>query len=151
MSRIYAAVVKGDIPSAGTIDAAIDRNPRNRKKMAVVKGGRSAVSHYHLLKRLPGTSYIEVPLESGRTHQIRVHMTHIGYPIVGDLLYGRGPIKKKGLPTAAVAAVNSFPRQALHARTLKLIHPDSNEQCEFHAPLAGDISEFINTLSGFND
>ena len=119
--------------------------------MAVVKAGRSAVSHYRLLRRLPGTSYVEVSLESGRTHQIRVHMTHIGYPIVGDLLYGRGPIKQKGLPAAAVTAVNNFPRQALHARTLKLIHPDTDEQCEFHAPLAEDISELIETLTGCND
>ncbi len=151
MSRIYAAVVKGEIPPAGTVDAAIDRNPRNRKKMAVVKGGKTAISHYRLLKRLPGTSYIEVSLESGRTHQIRVHMTHIGYPIVGDLLYGRGPIKQKGLPAVAVAAVNGFPRQALHARTLKLIHPDTGEACEFSAPLAEDISELIKVLAGSND
>lgn len=151
MSRIYAAVVKGEITPAGTVDAAIDRNSRNRKKMAVVKAGRSAVSHYRLLRRLPGTSYVEVSLESGRTHQIRVHMTHIGYPIVGDLLYGRGPIKQKGLPAAAVTAVNNFPRQALHARSLKLIHPDTDEQCEFHAPLAEDISELIETLTGCND
>jgi 23S rRNA pseudouridine1911/1915/1917 synthase len=151
MSRIYAAVVKGEIPPAGTVDAAIDRNPRNRKKMAVVKGGKTAISHYRLLQRLPGISYIEVSLESGRTHQIRVHMTHIGYPIVGDLLYGRGPIKQKGLPAVAVAAVNGFPRQALHARTLKLIHPDTGEACEFNAPLAEDISDFIKVLAGSND
>ena len=119
--------------------------------MAVVKGGKTAISHYRLLKRLPGTSYIEVSLESGRTHQIRVHMTHIGYPIVGDLLYGRGPIKQKGLPAVAVAAVNGFPRQALHARTLKLTHPDTGEACEFSAPLAEDISELIKVLAGSND
>jgi len=151
MSRIYAAVVKGEIPPAGTVDAAIDRNPRDRKKMAVVKDGRSAISHYRLLQRLPGTSYVEVSLESGRTHQIRVHMTHIGYPIVGDLLYGRGPIRQKGLPVVAVTAVNNFPRQALHARTLKLIHPDSGEVCEFHAPLAEDIGVLIETLAGCGD
>lgn len=151
MSRIYEAVVKGEIPPAGTINAPIDRNPRDRKKMAVLKGGRVATSRYRLLQRLPGTSHIEVSLESGRTHQIRVHMTHIGYPIVSDLLYGRGPIKQKGLPPTAVQAVNTFPRQALHARTLKLIHPDSNEQCEFQAPLAEDISALIATLKGSNE
>ncbi len=147
MSRIYEAVVKGETPPAGTIDAAIDRNPRDRKKMAVMDSGRSAISHYQLIQRLPGTSHIQVSLESGRTHQIRVHMTHIGYPIVGDLLYGRGPIKQKGLPATAIKAINGFPRQALHARTLKLVHPDSGEECEFSAPLADDISEFIETLS----
>jgi len=147
MSRIYEAVVKGETPPTGTIDVAIDRNPRDRKKMAVMASGRSATSHYQLLKRLPGTSHVQVSLESGRTHQIRVHMTHIGYPIIGDLLYGRGPIKQKGLPATAIEAINGFPRQALHARTLKLIHPGSGEECEFSAPLADDISELIKTLT----
>lgn len=151
MGRIYEAVVKGDIPPAGTVNASIDRNPRERKKMAVVAGGRAATSHYRLLQRLPGSSHIEVSLESGRTHQIRVHMTHIGYPVVADLLYGRGPIRQKGLPPAAVKAINGFPRQALHARTLKLIHPGSGEECEFHAPLAEDISGLIATLKGLVD
>jgi 23S rRNA pseudouridine1911/1915/1917 synthase len=127
MGRVYEAVVKGEIPPAGTIDAAIDRNPRDRKKMAIIKSGRAATSHYKLKQRLPGASHVEVSLESGRTHQIRVHMTHIGYPIVGDTLYGRGPIKRKGLPPSAVEAINGFPRQALQARTLKLIHPESGD------------------------
>lgn len=146
MSRIYEAVVKGEAPPAGTIDAPIDRNPRDRKKMAVIDAGRTATSHYRLLARLPGTSHVEVSLESGRTHQIRVHLTHIGYPIVGDTLYGRGPIKQKGLTAATVEVINSFPRQALHARTLKLIHPQSGEQCEFSAPLADDMMGLIEVL-----
>ena len=139
MSRVYEAVVKGETPPSGTINASIDRNPRNRKKMAVRESGKAATSHYRLIRRLPGTSHVEVSLESGRTHQIRVHMTHIGYPIVGDTLYGRGPIKQKGLPASAIEAVNRFPRQALHARTLRLIHPASEEECEFNAPLADDM------------
>jgi 23S rRNA pseudouridine1911/1915/1917 synthase len=146
MSRFYEAVVKGETPAAGSINAAIDRNPRDRKKMAVIKDGRPATSHYKLKQHLPGTSHIGVSLESGRTHQIRVHMTHIGYPIVGDLLYGHGPIKQKGLPAEVIAAVNEFPRQALHARTLKLIHPDSGKECIFQAPLADDIAGLIATL-----
>ncbi len=146
MSRVYEAVVKGEIPPAGTIDASIDRNPRDRKKMAVIKGGKSAISHYKLKQRLPGTSHVEVSLESGRTHQIRVHLTHIGYPIVGDHLYGKGPIKQKGLPAEAIEAINGFPRQALHARTLRLIHPESGEECDFHAPLAEDVYGLIETL-----
>ena len=152
MSRVYEAVVKGEVPPAGTIDAAIDRNPRDRKKMAVIKSGKTATSHYKLKQRLPGTSHVDVSLESGRTHQIRVHMTHIGHPIVGDLLYGRGPIKQKGLPASAIEVINGFPRQALHARTLKLIHPESSDRCVFHAPLADDISLLIDTLtSAMND
>jgi 23S rRNA pseudouridine1911/1915/1917 synthase len=146
MSRVYEAVVKGEIPASGTIRASIDRNPRDRKKMAVRKDGKSATSHYRLIQRLPGTSHVEVSLESGRTHQIRVHMTHIGYPIVGDTLYGRGPIKQKGLSAPAIEAINGFPRQALHARTLKLIHPESEKECEFSAPLAEDIGGLIATL-----
>ena len=147
MSRVYEAVVKGETPPAGTIDAAIDRNPHDRKKMTVVEGGKPARSYYRLIQRLPGSSHVEVSLESGRTHQIRVHMTHIGYPIVGDTLYGRGPVKKKGLPATVVKAINEFPRQALHARTLKLVHPENGELCEFHAPLAGDISDLIDVLN----
>ena len=146
MSRVYEAVVKGEIPPSGTISANIDRNPRDRKKMAVRKSGRTATSHYRLIQRLPGTSHVEVSLESGRTHQIRVHMTHLGYPIVGDPVYGRGPVRQKGLLTAAVEAINGFARQALHARTLKLIHPGSGEVCEFHASLAEDIKELIAVL-----
>jgi 23S rRNA pseudouridine1911/1915/1917 synthase len=147
MSRIYEAVVKGLTPPGGSIDAAIDRNTRDRKKMAVMAGGRAAVSHYKLLKQLPGTTHVQVSLESGRTHQIRVHMTHIGYPIVGDPVYGRGPIKQKGLAAQFVKAVNEFPRQALHARTLKLIHPESAEACDFHSPLADDMQSLLNALN----
>lgn len=146
MSRIYEAVVKGETPAAGTITASIDRNPRDRKKMAVRKSGKAATSHYRLIERLPGASHIEVSLESGRTHQIRVHMTHLGYPIVGDPLYGRGPVRQKGLPDEAVEAINGFPRQALHARTLKLIHPESGGTREFNAPLADDIRALIESL-----
>jgi 23S rRNA pseudouridine1911/1915/1917 synthase len=146
MSRVYEALVKGETPTAGTIDAAIDRNPRDRKKMAVVKNGKPATSHYKLIQRLPGTSHVEVSLESGRTHQIRVHLTHIGYPIVGDPIYGRGPIKQKGLSALAIELINGFPRQALHARTLKLVHPESGETCEFSAPLAADLDDLINSL-----
>ena len=78
--------------------------------------------------------------------ELRVHMTHIGYPIVGDLMYGRGPIKQKGLSAAAIEAINGFSRQALHARTLKLIHPETEEECEFSAPLADDMGGLIKTL-----
>ena len=146
MSRVYEAVVKGETPPSGTINANIDRNPRDRKKMAVREDGRTATSHYRLIQRLPGTSHVEVSLESGRTHQIRVHMTHIGYPIVGDPLYGRGPIKQKGLSPAAIEAINGFPRQALHARTLRLIHPGSEQERAFSAPLADDMINLIETL-----
>ena len=146
MSRVYEALVKGEIPAGGTISASIDRNPRDRKKMAVRESGKTATSHYRLIRRLPGTSHVEVSLESGRTHQIRVHMTHLGYPIVGDPLYGRGPVRQKGLPAAAIDAINAFPRQALHARTLKLVHPESGELCEFQTPLADDIRALIATL-----
>ena len=146
MSRVYEAVVKGETPVSGTINANIDRNPRDRKKMAVRESGRTATSHYRLIQRLPGTSHVEVSLESGRTHQIRVHMTHIGFPIVGDPLYGRGHIKQKGLSTEVIEAINTFPRQALHARTLRLTHPESAQECEFSAPLANDMIKLIAIL-----
>ena len=123
MSRIYRAVAAGNIVAGGTVDAPIGRHPRDRKRMAVVPSGKPAVSHYRVLKRFNGVTYIEVSLESGRTHQIRVHMAHIGHPLAGDPVYGRNLKMKRGLPVGLVDAVRSFPRQALHAHTLSLMHP----------------------------
>jgi 23S rRNA pseudouridine1911/1915/1917 synthase len=146
MSRIYEAVVKGEIPPAGTIEAPIDRNPGDRKKMAVVQGGKPAVSHYRLIRRLQACSHVEVSLESGRTHQIRVHLTHIGFPLVGDPVYGKGSIRQKGLAPEVVELINGFPRQALHAKKLNLLHPCSDNLLKFETPLADDIRLLIKSL-----
>ncbi len=146
MRRVYEAVVCGAAPGDGTVDAPIGRNPRDRQRMAVVPSGRRAVSHYRVLRRFPHFSRLEVSLETGRTHQIRVHMQHVGMPLVGDPLYGRRTARRHDLPAAAREAIGRFPRQALHARTLSFEHPETGRAVSFEAPLPGDMAALLDTL-----
>ena len=146
MGRTYEAVVIGELRRGGTVDQPIGRHPRNRKRMAVVASGRPAVTHFRVLQEFAGLTHIEVSLESGRTHQIRVHMAHIGYPIVGDPVYGRRPGSLRGLDQQVSDALRRFPRQALHARTLRLHHPDGDRLAEFHAPAAADLTQLLELL-----
>jgi 23S rRNA pseudouridine1911/1915/1917 synthase len=146
MSRIYRAVAAGNIVAGGTVDAPIGRHPGDRKRMAVVPSGKPAVSHYRVLQRFNGVTYIEVSLESGRTHQIRVHMAHIGHPLAGDPVYGRNLKMKRGLAVDLVDAVRSFTRQALHAHTLSLMHPATLLPITFKAPLPDDLEHFLAAL-----
>lgn len=132
--RIYQAFVYG-MPTSGRIEGNIGRSSANRQKMAIVQtGGKPAVTHYRLIKPLFGgkASWIECQLETGRTHQIRVHMTSIGHPLVGDKTYGHAP---KGTPEI----LRLFPRQALHAGLLGFIHPTTGTYMEFSAPLPEDM------------
>ena len=148
IERAYRAVVWGrPAPAAGTIEGAIGRSPRNRKKMAVVgRGGKHAVTHYKTLKRLGDqAALVECRLETGRTHQIRVHMTHIGHPIVGDPLYGRGRGAGK-LSAPARQAVENLGRQALHAGVLGFKHPISGDIHRFESELPSDITALISQL-----
>ena len=146
MSRIYRAVALGDMISGGTVDAPIGRHPVDRKRMAVVASGRPAVSHYRILERFPGISYIEVSLETGRTHQIRVHMAHIGHPLVGDPVYGRSTRRRRGMTDAQHDLLRAFPRQALHAVRIELSHPGSGEAVAFDAPLPADFERLLTEL-----
>jgi 23S rRNA pseudouridine1911/1915/1917 synthase len=146
MSRIYRAIAIGNLRSDGSVDAPIGRHPRNRKKMAVVPSGRPAISHYRILRRMPATTYLEVSLETGRTHQIRVHLAHLGHPLAGDAVYGRGTKGKKELSDLQFKALNAFPRQALHARTLELLHPGKSEKVRFQAPLPDDFAGLLEAL-----
>jgi 23S rRNA pseudouridine1911/1915/1917 synthase len=135
IKRIYQAFVYG-MPSSGRIEGNIGRSSANRQKMAIVQtGGKPAVTHYRLIKPLFGgkASWIECQLETGRTHQIRVHMTSIGHPLVGDKTYGHAP---KGTPEI----LRLFPRQALHAGLLGFIHPRTDEYMEFSAPMPEDMT-----------
>jgi 23S rRNA pseudouridine1911/1915/1917 synthase len=143
MSRVYRAVALGEIVAGGTIDAPIGRHPTDRKRMAVVASGRPAVSHYRVLERFSGVSYLEVALESGRTHQIRVHLAHIGHPLVGDPVYGRGRRRRRGMTDALAELLLGFRRQALHARRLTLRHPASGEVRSFEAPLPADMESLL--------
>ena len=147
MSRVYFALVQGEPVSGGTVDAPVGRHPRDRKRMAVVASGRPAVSHYRVLRRFGPLTWIEVALETGRTHQIRVHMRHAGYPLVGDPVYGRKP-RLAGLDEDQAEAVRRFPRQALHAARLRLVHPADGEPRTFQAPLPDDLRALLAVLGG---
>ena len=144
--RQYLAVVVGALVSGGTAASAIDRHPRDRIRMAVREDGRDAVTHYRLRERFRAHTALECRLETGRTHQIRVHMAHLKHPIVGDPIYG-GPLK---LPRAAsdalIAVLRGFKRQALHAETLEFIHPASGEPLRLSAPLPADMQQLLQAL-----
>lgn len=145
MGRTYTAVVIGDVPINGTIDAPIGRHPRDRKRMAVIDSGKPAVTHYECVERYVGCARVMVKLETGRTHQIRVHMTHIGHALIGDPAYGR---RLAVLPrqVADVPAVAAFKRQALHATRLTLINPGSEEEMSFDAPMPADMQQLCDVL-----
>ncbi|MCY7355800.1 MAG: 23S rRNA pseudouridine(1911/1915/1917) synthase RluD [Lysobacter sp.] len=144
--RQYLAIVVGALVSGGTANAAIDRHPRDRLKMAVREDGRDAITHYRLRERFRAHTALECRLETGRTHQIRVHMAHIKYPIIGDPLYG-GPLKlPKGASDALIAALRGFKRQALHAEVLEFTHPTSGEVISVRAPLPADMHQLLAAL-----
>jgi 23S rRNA pseudouridine1911/1915/1917 synthase len=155
LRRAYVALVWGaPVPAAGTIDAPLGR-AADRLRRAVVPAGRDdarhAVTHYQVLERFGGqgerdalASLVECRLETGRTHQIRVHMAHIGHPLVGDPDYGAAfRTKANRLPAPLRDKVLAFPRQALHARLLVFRHPDTHLTMRFEAPLPGDMEELV--------
>lgn len=131
VTRKYRAIVHGVIPhEKGTIDAPLGRDPKDRQRIAVVENGRHAVTHFHVLERFKDYSFVECQLETGRTHQIRVHMKYIGHPLAGDPKYGpRKTLKING--------------QALHAAVLGFIHPRTHEYLEFEAPMPSDMEQLL--------
>ncbi|MBN2689019.1 MAG: 23S rRNA pseudouridine(1911/1915/1917) synthase RluD [Gammaproteobacteria bacterium] len=133
-TREYIAIVHGTMVAGGTIEAPIGRHPKDRKKMAVVLNGKPAITHYRVIEKFPNHTHIKVKLETGRTHQIRVHMAYIKHPLIGDPTYGN-PRKQP-----------HFHRQALHARKLGFIHPTKNTYMEWSAPIPPDIKELLTTL-----
>ncbi|MCD9027021.1 23S rRNA pseudouridine(1911/1915/1917) synthase RluD [Luteimonas sp. BDR2-5] len=144
--RQYVAVVVGALVSGGTADAPIDRHPRDRLRMAVREDGRDAVTHYRLRERFRAHTALECRLETGRTHQIRVHMAHLRHPILGDPLYGGALKLPKGASEELVAALRGFRRQALHAETLEFRHPVSGEPVRCTAPLPADMQALLGAL-----
>jgi 23S rRNA pseudouridine1911/1915/1917 synthase len=147
IQRDYYAVVEGVFIAGGTINAPIGRHPKLRKKMAVNEfSGKQAISHYRIVERFTHHTLIKVQLETGRTHQIRVHMAHIHHPLVGDKTYrGRLQLPKKA-SEALISCLRQFPRQALHAEHLKLTHPITHQTVEWEAPLPDDIKALIHCL-----
>jgi len=146
MNRMYRAVVLGEMIAGGTVDAPIGRHPVDRKRMAVVARGRPAVSHYRVVERFRGLTHIAVALETGRTHQIRVHMAHIGHALVGDPVYGRAGRRRRGMSDALADVLRAFPRQALHAERIELRHPGSGESLQFTAALPADFEALLAAL-----
>ena len=144
--RQYLAIVVGALVSGGTANAAIERHPRDRLRMAVREDGKEAVTHYRLRERFRAHTALECRLETGRTHQIRVHMAHLKTPIIGDPLYG-GPLKlPKGASEDLIATLRGFKRQALHAEVLEFAHPVSGEPVRCEAPLPPDMQQLLRHL-----
>ncbi len=146
IQRGYAALVNGILTAGGTVDAPIGRHPHNRLKMAVIWDGKPAVTHYRIRERFSTHTYLEVKLETGRTHQIRVHMSHIQKPIVGDILYGGRAHLPKGCSESTRSLLQSFPRQALHAERLSVVHPASKIEMTWFAEIPADMQQLIDGL-----
>lgn len=144
--RQYLAVVVGALVSGGTADAPIDRHPRDRLRMAVRDDGREAVTHYRLRERFRAHTALECRLETGRTHQIRVHMAHLRHPILGDPMYGGALKLPKGASETTAGMLRGFRRQALHAETLEFRHPITGEAIRCTAPLPDDMQALLKVL-----
>jgi 23S rRNA pseudouridine1911/1915/1917 synthase len=144
--RQYLAVVVGAMVAGGTVDAPIGRHPTDRIRQAVTESGREAVTHYRVRERFRSHTLVECRLETGRTHQIRVHMAHVRHPLVGDPLYGGHLRLPKGATEALVDGLRGFKRQALHAESLAFLHPASGEPLRFEARLPEDMLRLLAQL-----
>jgi 23S rRNA pseudouridine1911/1915/1917 synthase len=146
IEREYLAITQGRMTAGGMVDAPLGRHPVDRKRNAVRENGKEAVTHYRVLERFINHTFIRLQLETGRTHQIRVHMEHIHYPLLGDPLYG-GRFR---LPPQCSAELErqlrAFRRQALHAVRLGLQHPLTDDYCAWEAPLPDDMSQLLEAL-----
>ncbi|MDK8465937.1 23S rRNA pseudouridine(1911/1915/1917) synthase RluD [Marinobacter sp. SS13-12] len=146
MGREYEAIVVGTLTGGATVDAPIGRHPRERKKMAVVPTGKPAITHYRLIERFAAHTHVRCRLESGRTHQIRVHMAHVKHPLVGDPQYGGRLRLPKGTTDELRDVLAGFQRQALHARQLTLQHPQTGEVMTWEVPLPEDMETLLAAL-----
>ena len=146
--RQYEAIVYGAMIAGGSVDAPIGRHPRDRIKQAVVEepSGKQALTHYRVRERFRAHTLIECRLETGRTHQIRVHMAHVQHPLVGDAVYGSGLRLPKGATPQLVEALRAFRRQALHAEKLEFVHPTSGKSVSVTAERPGDLEQLVRTL-----
>lgn len=144
--REYQTVVNGVMTAGGMVDQPIDRDARERKRMAIRESGKQAITHYRVAEKFRRHTHLRVFLETGRTHQIRVHMSYLRFPIVGDVLYGHRAALPKGASDELVEALRGFKRQALHAAKLGLIHPATGEAMEWEVPLPDDMLNLLEQL-----
>lgn len=146
VSRQYDAVVIGTPVAGGTVDAPIGRHPKDRKRQAVNASGKPAVTHFRVVERFRAHTHVRCKLETGRTHQIRVHMAHARYPLIGDPVYGGRPKLPPGAAEPLKDILREFPRQALHARKLSFVHPHTEQTMTFRAPLPDDLLMLLDYL-----
>ncbi len=146
MGREYEAVTQGTMTGGGKVTEPIARHDKDRTKMAVHPTGKDAITHYRVLEKFPSHTHIRVKLETGRTHQIRVHMAHIQHPLVGDGTYGGRVRLPKGVTNELRDVLRKFPRQALHAKHIELYHPATNEVVEWEVPLPDDFEALLEEL-----
>ena len=150
VDREYSAIVYGHMIAGGSVDEPIGRDPKDRVKQAVTNSGKEAITHYRVIDRFKSHTHVKAILETGRTHQIRVHLSHVGHSLVGDPMYGgRVRFPKKASEELKDALLN-FKRQALHSKKLSLIHPVSGESMSWKAPLPGDMVRLLDVLKTFD-
>jgi 23S rRNA pseudouridine1911/1915/1917 synthase len=149
--REYHAVCVGVMTAGGKVDAPIDRHPVDRLRMAVRSSGREAVTHYRVIERYRRHTWVRVTLETGRTHQIRLHLSHAGYPLVGDPVYGRRLAIPRGATAELAEALRGFRRQALHAAKLRFPHPRDGRMVEVESKLPADLRALIAALKRDRD
>lgn len=144
--REYLALVHGEIVAGDTIELPIGRHPVSRKKMAVVEYGKEAVTHYRIVEKFKEFTLVQVKLETGRTHQIRVHFSYLKHPLVGDPVYCVKNLKPKGMSESFAKTFDGFRRQALHAKVLGLTHPESGEWMQWECDIPEDMLELMQAI-----
>ena len=147
VEREYSAIVYGHMISGGTVNEPVGRDSKDRIKQAVSKNGKEAVTHYRVINRFKNHTYVKAVLETGRTHQIRVHLSHIGHPLVGDPLYGGRVRFPKKANQELKDYLRGYDRHALHSKKLTLIHPESGESMTWKIDLPEDMQELLNVLN----
>ncbi len=147
ITREYLAITRGRMTAGGTVDEPIGRHPTDRKRYTVRESGKFAVTHYRVVQRFSHYTLVQLKLETGRTHQIRVHMAHIRYPLLGDPVYGGRFQMTPNCKPELEKELRSLKRQALHAAKLGLIHPVTEEYMEWEQPLPDDMVRLIDALS----
>ena len=150
VEREYSALVYGHMIAGGSINEPIGRDPKDRIKQAILSRGKEALTHYRVIDRFKSHTHVKAILETGRTHQIRVHLSHIGHSLIGDPMYGGRVRFPKKADEVLKQELFNFKRQALHSKKLSLIHPSSGESMSWKAPLPDDMMKLLNILTKFD-